>query len=175
MTSSPNDFTPDNADNAENTENTFDNEFVYQPGINIIQNAEGLRLKPYFDGYADWSIGYGFTLWNGQKVASTTAPISKQQADDHLMTLAMQTLDQIKGVMTSQVFASLTDNQVSALISFVYNIGIGNFETSTMLKEINSGNTKLAANQFTRWCNSGGKYVQGLYTRRLTERNLFLS
>jgi GH24 family phage-related lysozyme (muramidase) len=68
----------------------------------------------------------------------------------------------------------LTQNQFDALVSFTFNLGVGNLQTSTLLKLLNQGLMQEAADQFLRWNKAGGKEVSGLTRRRIAERNLFL-
>ncbi|ECG1797096.1 lysozyme, partial [Salmonella enterica subsp. enterica] len=59
-----------------------------------------------------------------------------------------------------------------ALYSFVYNVGAGNFKTSTLLHKINQGDIKGACEQLRRWTYAGGKQWKGLITRREIEREV---
>ncbi|STE08327.1 phage lysozome [Escherichia coli] len=61
-----------------------------------------------------------------------------------------------------------------ALYSFVYNVGAGNFRTSTLLRKINQGDIKGACDQLRRWTYAGGKQWKGLMTRREIEREVCL-
>lgn len=61
-----------------------------------------------------------------------------------------------------------------ALYSFVYNVGAGNFRTSTLLRKINQGDIKGACDQLRRWAYAGGKQWKGLMTRREIEREVCL-
>ncbi|KAB3064744.1 lysozyme [Escherichia coli] len=61
-----------------------------------------------------------------------------------------------------------------ALYSFVYNVGAGNFRTSTLLRKINQGDIKGACDQLRRWTYAGGKQWKGLMTRREIEREICL-
>jgi lysozyme len=72
------------------------------------------------------------------------------------------------------VSVKLNQNQFDALVSFVYNVGIGNFKKSTLLKMINQSNFTEAAEQFLRWNKAGGKVLKGLENRRKSERELFI-
>ena len=70
----------------------------------------------------------------------------------------------------------LNSNQLNALISFVYNVGINGFRNSTMLKLLNAGADKqTVANEFDRWVYDNGVKVQGLVNRRIAEKKLFLT
>lgn len=138
--------------------------------INTIKNFEGFQPKPYYDGSAKWSVGYGFCRWNFRPVsASYPVSITQEDADNYLSQLIKNIYDQISKIIK----ISLNDNQYAALISLIYNIGFTNFENSTLLKLLNQGDLSGAANQFPRWCHSGGHVVQGLVNRRRDEMALF--
>jgi len=68
----------------------------------------------------------------------------------------------------------LNQNQFNALVSLAYNIGEKAFTGSTLVKRLNEGNYKAAADQFLVWVNAGGKRMQGLVNRRNKEREVFL-
>ncbi len=72
------------------------------------------------------------------------------------------------------VTVPLTQNQFDALISFVFNLGIGNFRTSTLLKKLNAGDYTGAAKEFPPWVRADGKQLPGLIKRRDAEKALFL-
>lgn len=69
----------------------------------------------------------------------------------------------------------LTDEEESALVDLVFNIGNGNFLHSTLLKLLNSGDYAGAAEQFSRWDKAGGRVLAGLTKRRAAEAALFTS
>lgn len=69
----------------------------------------------------------------------------------------------------------VTQNQYDALISFVFNLGVGNLKNSTLLRLLNQKNYKGAAQQFDRWVYAGNKVLAGLVKRRAEEKELFLS
>ena len=70
---------------------------------------------------------------------------------------------------------SLTDNEFGALVSFSFNLGLGNLQKSTLLKKVNAGNMVGAAEEFLKWTKAGGKVLPGLVKRRAAERELFLT
>jgi len=62
-----------------------------------------------------------------------------------------------------------------ALVSFSFNVGLGNFQRSTMRMKINRGELEEAADEFLKWTKSGGRVLPGLVKRRNDERALYLS
>ena len=68
----------------------------------------------------------------------------------------------------------MNDNQFAALVSFVFNCGIGNFKRSTLLRRVNAGDFAGAAREFPRWNKAGGQVLKGLTLRREAEAALFM-
>lgn len=69
----------------------------------------------------------------------------------------------------------LTQPQYDALVSLVYNIGPGNYCSSTLARHLNAGRCIAAAQQFDRWTYAGGQRLPGLIKRRAAERARFES
>lgn len=137
----------------------------------LIKKWEGCKLKAYKDGGGVWTIGYGTTFYpDGSKVKEGDTCImeqAEQWLQIHCNNLVFEILHEVK--------STLKENQLAALVCFVYNIGMGAFKKSTMLKLLNEGKIGEAAGQFPRWNKDNGKEVQGLTNRRLDEQKLFLS
>jgi lysozyme len=69
---------------------------------------------------------------------------------------------------------ALSQNQLDALTSWCFNLGMGNFQKSTLLVKLNAGDFHAAAHEIPRWVYAGGKVLPGLVRRREAERQLFL-
>lgn len=138
----------------------------------LIKKWEGCKLKAYKDGGGVWTIGYGTTFYpqDGSKVKEGDT-CTQEQAENWLQIHVNNLFFEISHLVTSP----LTENQLKALVCFVYNIGINAFKKSTMLKLLNENKKGEAAGQFPRWNKDNGKEVQGLTNRRLDEQKLFLS
>ncbi|HHJ4404335.1 TPA: lysozyme [Citrobacter freundii] len=143
-------------------------------GIALIKCFEGCRLTAYPDpgtGGAPWTIGYGWTHPIDGKPVKPGMTIDQETADRLLKTgLVGYENDVLKVVRVK-----LTQGQFDALVSFAYNVGSRALSTSTLLKKLNAGDIKGAADEFLRWNKSGGKVMPGLTNRREAERALFLS
>ena len=63
---------------------------------------------------------------------------------------------------------------VLALVSFIFNVGAGAFQASSLRQKLNRGEYQATAEQFLRWVHGGGRILQGLVRRRHNERALFL-
>ena len=143
---------------------------VSPSGVDLICNFEGLRLKAYDDGVGVWTIGYGTTKYpNGIRVKKGDT-CTLEQAKAYMQ----NDLKAFERTVNDAVNVSINQNQFDALVSLAYNIGATAFKKSTLVKRLNEGNYKAAANQFNVWVNAGGKRMQGLVNRRAAERALFL-
>ena len=136
-----------------------------QNGINLIKQFEGCRLTSYQDGGGVWTIGYGSTGNVGPGLVWT-----QEQADQALSEDLLHTETGINCMVT----VPLTQNQFDALVSFVFNIGKGNFKDSTCLARLNAGLYLDAANWILPWHRIGSIENEGLLRRRTAERELFL-
>lgn len=139
--------------------------YYSQNGYEFTEKHEGLRLQAYRDTGGVWTIGYGHV--NGVKEGDV---ITAQQADQFLH---VDVADAVMSV-NNNVKIPLTQNQFDALVDFVFNVGTKQFEGSTLLKLLNSGDYAGAAVQFKRWNLDNGKVVAGLIARRKDEADLFL-
>jgi len=134
--------------------------------LNQIKSSEGLRVKAYQDIINIWTIGYGSTYDVKEGDVITTDEAERRLLRD---------VDPVVQYINSHVDVKLTQNMFDALVSLTYNIGVGNFGSSTLLKYLNSELYQEAADQFLVWRKAGGKVVRGLEIRREKERHLFLS
>jgi lysozyme len=139
-----------------------------ETGLELVKKSEGLRLEKYQDVAGKWTIGYGHLI---KKRETFDGPITEERATE----LLEQDLQLAESAVDELVSVSLNDNQYGALVDFVYNVGKGNFEASTLLKRLNSGKYTAAANEFLKWVYAGGRRVEGLARRRAAERALFLN
>ena len=139
-------------------------------GVDLICDFEGKRLVAYDDGVGVWTIGFGTTIYpNGIKVKKgdtcTEAQAKSYMAHD---------LKKFEQAVNGAVNIPLNQNQFDALVSLAYNIGTGAFNKSTLVKKLNAGDIRGAADQFDVWVNAGGKRMQGLVNRRAKEKEVFL-
>lgn len=141
-------------------------------GLAIIRNAESFSPTWYRCPAGVWTIGFGTTENSvvGINRQTLTAPITKADAERLLRRSLIQVYE--PGV-ERLVKVLLSENQFSALVSFVYNIGVRRFSHSTLLRKLNQGDVTGAAGEFERWVYAGGKRLRGLVMRRAAERQLF--
>ena len=141
-------------------------------GLNLIKQFESFRAAPYLCSAGVPTIGYGTTVYpNGIKVKLSDQKITQQLAESFLQ----HHVNAIEKDVLSLVKVPLTQNQFDALVSFSYNVGLGAFRDSTLLKLLNAGDIDGASKQFERWNKAGGKVSNGLTRRRNAEKALFLA
>lgn len=136
-------------------------------GIKLIKDSEATVLHVYKDAVGLPTIGTGHLIKKGEVFTTITA----QQADE----LLMQDLVQFEKGVSSLVKVPLNQNQFDALVSFSFNLGLGNLGSSTLLKKLNASDYAGASLEFSKWTKAGGIVLAGLVKRRAAEKALFLS
>lgn len=134
----------------------------------LARKWEGCRLTAYPDpatGGDPWTIGYGATGPGIRKGVAWT----QQQADKRLEQDVTRVVDGVRRLLTR----APTDNQLGAMASLAYNIGLRRFGDSTLLRLYNDGRIDAAAKQFGVWTLAAGRRMQGLVNRRADERKVF--
>ena len=131
-----------------------------------IKEFEGCRLQAYQDAARVWTIGYGHT-----KGVRRGDRITQEQADEYLR----EDIEEVE----RQVLAlglNLTQPQFDALVSFTFNVGIGNFKESTLLRFIREGRSENdIKRQFRSWVYANGRMLPGLVKRREWESIRYFS
>lgn len=142
-------------------------------GYLLITKFEGLSLKPYLCSAKIPTIGYGNTYYpDGKRVTLLDKDITKKEAFDMFKEVANRFAKRVDTLVTS----NLNQNQFNALVSFAYNVGTGNFASSTLLKKVNKNPNDLTIkDEFLRWNKAGGKVINGLTNRRNEETILYFS
>jgi lysozyme len=137
---------------------------INQDGIALIKEFEGLHLTPYLCPAKIWTIGYGHT-----RTVHAGQEITPQDAEE----LLSEDLRLFERAVSRLATVSLSDNQFSALVCFAFNVGTGNFESSTLLKLLNRGWYEQVPAQLMRWNRAKGEVLGGLSRRRAAEARLW--
>lgn len=133
-------------------------------GLGLITTFEGVRLEAYQDSVGVWTIGIGHT-----KNVRAGQTITYDQAKQMLR----EDVQWVEECINDRVTVPLSQSQVNALGSFVFNLGCGAFAKSTLLRKLNAGDERGAAQEFHRWNKAGGVVLAGLTRRRREEARLF--
>lgn len=140
-----------------------------QAGIDLIkywETFEPIAYKPTPDDV--WTIGWGTTRINGKPVQPGMA-INEEYAEK----LLRADVEEAETAVANSVVVPLTQNQFDALVVFTYNVGIGAFTSSTLLKLLNAGQYADVPTQMKRWVKQKGKVLNGLVRRRESEITLW--
>ena len=153
---------------------------VSAAGIKLLHDFEGFarkrpdgRVEAYLCPAGVWTIGWGSTgpdPFNGGQIRKGTIwtrDQAEQRFRDHLREFEIG-VDQALAAPT-------TPGQFDALVSLAYNIGLGAFRSSTLLRLHNARDYAGAAGQFARWNKGDGKVLPGLTRRRAAEAALYRS
>lgn len=136
-----------------------------QQCVGLVASFEGCELHAYLDQRNIPTIGYGHT---GNVIMGDVC--NEEQAQAWLS----EDLEVADGAVNRAVKVPLTQNQFDALVSLCFNIGSGNFATSTLVRDLNASNIQAAADQFLVWDHTNKQVNPGLTRRRIAERTLFL-
>ena len=144
--------------------------------MKLIAEFEGFSDRPYYATAEEKlkgivTIGYGNTFYpDGTKVKITDSQITREKA----FYILEKTVEKFRIQVKKYVKTKLTKNQEDALVSFAYNVGIGNFSKSTLLKLVNiNPNDAMIAKEFLKWNKQAGKELKGLTNRRIKESALY--
>jgi lysozyme len=137
----------------------------------LCRQFEGFRSKPYLCPAGVPTIGYGSTYYSdGRKVTLNDAVISQEDANALLMVELNHTY--LPGVLRNCPILATDEKKCNAIVDFVYNLGIGRLQTSTLKRKINSQEWEAAKEQLMLWTKGGGKVLPGLLKRRQAECSL---
>ena len=146
-----------------------------EAGLSLLRDFEGFSERAYPDpGSSNGlpiTIGYGSTRDENGRPFRLGDTITRDRADELLRREVAETERQV----AAYVSAPITQPQFDALCSFAYNVGVGAFGKSTLLRKLNAGDYASAADEFLRWDKNDGRVMPGLARRRRRERELFLS
>ena len=134
-------------------------------GAGTVSHFEGKSNNAYPDPVKIWTICYGETR-GVQK--------GDYKSDEECLDSLAEELTGHHKKMMLYIKTPISVKEEAAYLSFTYNVGVGAFSKSTLLKKLNSGERTEACNQLLRWDKAGGKRLKGLTLRRESENKLCL-
>ena len=140
---------------------------INDAGLKIVKDAEGLRLTAYADPAthgAPWTIGYGHT-----RLVRPHMVIKQAEAEVFLHA----DLFDAESAVSSHVTVSLNENQFSALVSFVFNLGAGVLAHSSLIRDLNKSIFEHVPADLLQYNHAAGRVMPGLTKRRKAEALLF--
>lgn len=149
---------------------------ISDDGLELIKRFEAYRADWYQCSANVWTCGFGHaesrrdgTVTEDDLPEGFSVPLSRTAAEE----LLALDLDGYEHAVNENVRVDLTQSQFDALTSFCYNVGVGAFRGSTLLKKVNAERHEEAAEQFLRWKYVDGEVVEGLVRRREAESELY--
>ena len=151
--------------------------------LTLIKHHEGVRMRPYLCPASLWTVGVGHVLYPEQARLSVSERLqfplrieddrlwSRSEVDD---LLAKDLARFERGVARYCPSAVNHQGQFDALVSFSFNVGLGNLQRSSLRMKHNRGEFDSAADEFMKWTKGGGRVLPGLVKRRLDEQQLYL-
>jgi lysozyme len=135
--------------------------------LKLVRDSEGCKLTAYQCPAGIWTIGWGQTKGIKQGMTWT-----QNQADEDLIKTALEVLN--RAIKYSPILATANMEKQAAIADFIYNLGVGNYATSTLKKKVDVGDWVSAASEIKRWDKAAGKVLKGLTVRREKEAALLL-
>jgi lysozyme len=134
----------------------------------LCRQFEGYRAKPYLCPAGVATLGFGSTFYaNGTRVTLQDLPMDEPTATALLMHELERTY--LPGVLRNCPGLITDVRKCNAIVDFVYNLGIGRLQTSTLKRKINANDWEGAKEQLMLWTKGGGKVLPGLLKRRTAE------
>lgn len=134
--------------------------------LDLIKKFEGCKLESYKDSGGVWTVGWGTTGPGIVEGLTVTQGVADAMLLGHIREIALDITPLVKLIPNQ--------NQFDAIICLTYNIGVGAFKASTLLKCLLTRQFDKVAEEFLKWNHVHGKVVAGLTARRQAERSLFL-
>jgi lysozyme len=137
----------------------------------LCRRFEGFRPRPYLCPAGVPTIGYGTTSYpDGRRVSLSDPPCDRDQAETWLQWELRQRC--LSAAVRYCPVLALHPDAHAAIADFVYNLGVGRLQTSTLRRVINKGDWRAAVIQIRRWNKGGGRVLPGLVLRREAEAAL---
>ena len=163
-----------------------------EKGINLMHRFEGFRNRPYLCPAHIWTCGWGAVLYQEQirlpvvRVAGKDIPMIRKEyplrqehnrvwSKEELVEMFKADLATFERGVLRLCPANLTPGRFDALVSFAFNVGLGNLQRSTIRMRHNRRDYAGAAEAFLMWTKAGGRVLPGLVRRRQDEKELYLS
>lgn len=150
---------------------------ISDEALEIIKHWEGFRSEPYLCSGGYWTIGYGHVLREDGRMltykdAKPSVSMSQSEATVLLSEVEGNTYWTAANRLCNPA-GLLNDNQLAALTSFCYNLGVGALRQSTLRRKVLAGEHHAVPREFRKWVNAGGKRIKGLVLRREAEAALY--
>lgn len=151
--------------------------------IEMIKHDEGVKTSPYQCPALLWTVGVGHVIdpnhakvkLADRKQLSIPAGWNRVLSMAEVDAILKQDLARFEAGVERLCPGGMTQGQFDALVSFSFNVGLGNLQNSTLRMKHNRKDFEAAANEFLKWNKAGGKVLKGLDKRRKGEKALYES
>jgi len=151
--------------------------------IEQIKKDEGIRNRPYQCPALLWTVGCGHVIdphhakvkLADRKQLPIPAGWDRVLSADEINDILRKDLARFEAGVSRLIKVELTQGQFDALVSFSFNVGLGNLQNSTLRMKVNRSDFEGAAEQFLVWTKAGGRVLPGLVKRRSHEKEMFQS
>lgn len=140
-------------------------------GRALLTQREGVRLRAYQDSVGIWTVGVGHTSAAGDPHVTPGLELTRAQVDE----VFKRDLGQYERGVSEAVKVPLAQHEFDALVSLCFNIGVGAFGRSSLVRALNKSDRRGAADAFLMWDKAAGRVIPGLTKRRHAERAQFLT
>lgn len=155
---------------------------ISKQALDMIKHHEGVRLKPYRCPARLWTVGVGHVIVPDHAKTPFDERLNLKLPKEWNRQLTMEEVDAILQADLKRFEtgvrklcpANLSQSRLDALVSFSFNVGLGNLQRSSIRMRHNRGDFAGAADEFMKWTKAAGKVLPGLVKRRTDERNLYL-
>ena len=157
---------------------------VSPAAIAMIKHHEGLRTKPYRCPALLWTVGVGHVIdpthaavrYEERKNLPIPAGWDRVLSPGEVDALLAQDLAKFERGVARLCPAALNSQGIfDSLVSFSFNVGLGNLQRSGLRMKTNRGDLEEAADEFLKWTKAAGRVLPGLVKRRMDERAMYLS
>ena len=151
--------------------------------LSLIKHHEGVRMRPYLCPARLWTVGVGHVLYPEQAKLPVSERLQFALKDEDRRVWTASEVDDLlakdlarfeRGVARYCPSAVGHQGRFDALVSFSFNVGLGNLQRSSLRMKHNRGDYDGAAEEFMKWTKGGGRVLPGLVKRRLDEQRLYL-
>lgn len=152
--------------------------------IKVVKHHEGVRTRPYRCPALLWTVGVGHVIDPAHISVKYEERKNLPIPDGWDRILTMGEVDALlaqdlgrfeRGVLRLCPAAAGRQGVFDSLVSFAFNVGLGNLQRSSLRMKTNRGDFEDAADEFLKWTKAGGRVLPGLVKRRNDERAMYLS
>lgn len=138
--------------------------------LEMLAHHEGIRQKPYKCPAGLWTVGVGHLIGDGKSLPDSWNRIFSLE---EVYAILAKDVERFERGVSRLITVPLRQNEMDAIISFTFNLGIGCLQRSSVRQKLNRGDKEGAIESLLKYNKAGGKVLKGLDNRRKDEAALF--